>query len=152
MKKYLLIIGGITLLFFTALSANLFGFTDEAASSSSVYATWVSLLLPVIAIVLTLVSREVVLSLFAGLWIGMLLMASFNPFEGTSGALNILTEALINPDHVSIIVFSLLLGGMVGVMSRSGGTHGIVNALEKLATTRKRGDRKSTHLNYSHMA
>src|SRR5690625_3245605 len=66
-------------------------------------------------------------------------MASFNPFEGTSGALNILTEALINPDHVSIIVFSLLLGGMEGVMSRSGGTHGIVNALEKFATTRKRG-------------
>src|SRR5690625_1866314 len=66
-------------------------------------------------------------------------MASFNPFEGTSGALNILTEALINPDHVHIIVFSLLLGGMVGVMSRSGGTHGIVNSLEKFATTRKRG-------------
>lgn len=139
MKKYLLIIGGLTLLFFAASAANLFGFTEEVAYSPSVYATWVSLLPPVIAIVLTLVTREVVLSLFAGLWIGTLLMASFNPFEGTSGALNILTEALINPDHVSIIVFSLLLGGMVGVMSRSGGTHGIVNSLEKFATTRKRG-------------
>src|SRR5690625_6876643 len=93
MKKYLLIIGGITLLFFTALSANLFGFTDEAASSSSVYATWVSLLPPVIAIVLTLVTREVVLSLFAGLWIGTLLMASFNPDRKSTR---------LNSSHVAI--------------------------------------------------
>src|SRR5690625_5740172 len=105
MKKYLLIIGGITLLFFTALSANLFGFADEAACSSSVYATWVSVLPPVIAIFLTLVTREVVLSLFAGLWIGTLLLVSFYSFVGSSGALNILTYALINPNHVSIIFF-----------------------------------------------
>src|SRR5690625_4865152 len=105
MKKYLLIIGGLTLLFFAASAANLFGFTEEVAYSPSVYATWVSLLPPVIAIVLTLVTREVVLSLFAGLWIGTLLMASFNPFEGTSGALNILTEALINR-IMSLLLFS----------------------------------------------
>lgn len=139
MKKYLLTIGGVTLLFFTAAVTNLFGFSDELTSSSSAYGTWVSLLPPVVAIVLTLITREVVLSLFAGLWVGTLFMASFNPFDGTAASLDFLLQALMNPDHISIIVFSLLLGGMVGVMSRSGGTHGIVDALEKFATTRKRG-------------
>jgi len=46
--------------------------------------------------------------------------------------------ALADPDHVAIIVFSMLLGGMVGVMSRAGGTHGIVRALEPLATSPRR--------------
>jgi Na+/H+ antiporter NhaC len=50
---------------------------------------------------------------------------------GTAGALDFLLEALIDPDHMAIIVFSLLLGGMVGVMARSGGTQGIVEKLER---------------------
>ena len=39
----------------------------------------------------------------------------------------------------SIIVFSLMLGGMVGVMNRNGGTRGIVEACAGSATTRRRG-------------
>lgn len=139
MKKYFLTIGGLTVLFFAVTSDLLFGFSDSVSSGSDIYGTWVSLLPPVIAILLTLITREVVLSLFAGLWIGTLFIARFNPFESTAASLDLLLQALINPDHVAIIVFSLLLGGMVGVMSRSGGTQGIVNALEKFATSRSRG-------------
>src|SRR5690606_27726547 len=75
-----------------------------------------------------------------GVWLGALILTG-NVLEATlrsvdQFALGALTES---SDHVSIIVFSLLLGGMVGVMSRSGGTRGIVEALRPLATSPRRG-------------
>ncbi len=100
---------------------------------------WLSLLPVVVAIGLALVTREVILSLFAGVWIGAVILAGYNPVTGTAGALDFLIEALIDADHMAIIVFSLLLGGMVGVMSRSGGTQGIVDRMSEVATNRTRG-------------
>jgi Na+/H+ antiporter NhaC len=100
---------------------------------------WLSLLPPLVAIGLALATREVVLSLFAGIWVGAVVLANYNPLTGTAGALDFLLDALIDPDHMAIIVFSLLLGGMVGVMARSGGTQGIVNKLDGVATDRTRG-------------
>jgi Na+/H+ antiporter NhaC len=100
---------------------------------------WLSLIPPLVAIGLALVTREVILSLFAGVWVGALILAGFNPVAGTGGALDFLLEALGDSDHLAIIVFSLMLGGMVGVMARSGGTQGIVGVLERLATNRTRG-------------
>jgi Na+/H+ antiporter NhaC len=106
---------------------------------ASIEPGWLSLLPPLVAIGLALLTREVVLSLFAGIWIGALLLAAGNPVAGTGGALDFVLEALVDADHMAIIVFSLLLGGMVGVMARSGGTQGIVDKLEALATNRTRG-------------
>ncbi len=100
---------------------------------------WLSLLPPLVAIGLALLTREVVLSLFSGVWLGALFLAGYAPLAGTAGSLDFLIQALIDPDHMAIVVFSLLLGGMVGVMARSGGTQGVVDILEKLATNRTRG-------------
>jgi Na+/H+ antiporter NhaC len=100
---------------------------------------WLSLVPPLVAIALALITREVVLSLFAGVWMGALFLAGGNPLVGTAGSLDFLVDALVDPDHMAIVVFSLLLGGMVGVMARSGGTQGIVAVLERLATNRTRG-------------
>jgi Na+/H+ antiporter NhaC len=100
---------------------------------------WLSLLPPLAAIALALLTREVVLSLFAGVWLGALLAAGFNPVTGTIGSLDLLLTALADADHIAIIAFSLLLGGMVGVISRSGGSQGVVEALAGYATNRRRG-------------
>jgi Na+/H+ antiporter NhaC len=100
---------------------------------------WLSLLPPLLAIALALLTREVILSLFAGVWLGAVFVAGYNPLVGTAGSLDYLVNALIDPDHMAIVVFSLLLGGLVGVMAKSGGTHGVVEILERLATTRTRG-------------
>ncbi len=100
---------------------------------------WLSLVPPLVAIGLALATREVILSLFAGVWMGAVLLAGNNPILGTGGALQFLVDALVDPDHMAIVMFSLLLGGMVGVMARSGGTQGIVELLERMATTRTRG-------------
>ncbi len=105
---------------------------------------WLSLLPPLAAILLALITREVVVSLFAGIWLGSLFLANWNPVSATLMSVDrFVFDALANPatgaDHVSIIMFSLLLGGMVGVMSRSGGTLGMVEAMRPYATSRRRG-------------
>ena len=139
MKKYLYTALITTLLFLVAGWFDLFAFADASPDSAGVYGTWISLIPPLVAIGLALITREVILSLFAGIWVGALFLVGFNPIAGTTQSLEVMIDALVDADHIAIIVFSLLLGGMVGVMSRSGGTQGIVDVLKKFATTRKRG-------------
>ncbi len=101
---------------------------------------WLSLLPPLVAIVLALVFREVVLSLFAGVWFGALIVAQWNPLTASMISVDrFVVEGLADTDKISIIVFSLLLGGMVGVIGRSGGTLGIVESMRHLATSARRG-------------
>ena len=139
MRKYFLTAVILTCLYLLAGWYDLFAFSGSETSEFGFYGTWVSLIPPLVAIALALITREVVLSLFAGIWIGALFITGFNPFSGTAHSLQVMVDALVDPDHVAIIVFSMFLGGMVGVMSRSGGNHGIVDALEKFATSRRKG-------------
>ena len=100
---------------------------------------WVSLLPPLLAIGLALVFREVVTSLFAGVWLGCLFLAGFNPLVAIFMAGNeFVRQELADFDNGAIIIFSMLLGGMVGVITRVGGTRAIVDAVSPLATTRIR--------------
>jgi Na+/H+ antiporter NhaC len=101
---------------------------------------WFSILPPLLAITLALIFREVVVSLFAGIWLGALFVAGLNPIAATLRTIDaFIAPSLADPDHAAIVIFSLLLGGMVGLMGRSGGTQGIVDAVAPLATNRRRG-------------
>ena len=89
----------------------------ESATNS-----WWSLLPPLVAIVLALAFHDVLIALVVGVWIGTTMVAGGNPAVGFLRFIDTnIRDALVDPDHMSIIVFSMLLGGMVGVMSRSGG-------------------------------
>jgi Na+/H+ antiporter NhaC len=102
---------------------------------------WLSLIPPLVAIAFALIFREVVISLFAGVWLGALFVVGFSPIEATMRAVDrfLLGALTADPDRVAIVVFSLMLGGMVGVVTRSGGARGVVEALKPYATTRRRG-------------
>ncbi len=101
---------------------------------------WFSILPPLLAIAMALIFREVVVSLFAGVWLGAFFIAGLNPFAAVLRSIDTyIAPALGNADHAAIVIFSLLLGGMVGLMGRSGGTQGIVEAVAPLATNRRRG-------------
>jgi Na+/H+ antiporter NhaC len=101
---------------------------------------WLSLLPPLVAIAFALATREVILSLFAGIWLGALFLVGWNPIGATMMSLeDFVVGPLTDRDHMMIVVFSLFLGGMVGVISRSGGAQGVVEVLRPWATTRRRG-------------
>ncbi len=138
-KKWILSVAFMVVSLFVVGWMDLQAFANTDGETSAMYGTWISLIPPLVAIGLALLTREVVLSLFAGIWVGALFLVGFNPISGTAQSLDLLVGSLVNADHIAIIVFSLLLGGMVGVMSRGGGTQGVVDQLSKFATTRKKG-------------
>ena len=101
---------------------------------------WLSILPPLIAIVLALAFRDVLVALFAGIVSGALILYGWNPVTAVArSADRFVVGALANTDHAKIIFFSMMLGGMVGLISKSGGTQGIVERLKKYATSARRG-------------
>ena len=103
---------------------------------------WFSLLPPLVAIVLALIFKEVITALLAGIWLGALAVAGYNPLQATWRLIDqYVVPALGDTDggHTQIVVFSLMLGGMVGIISRNGGTRGIVRAVSPLARNPRRG-------------
>jgi Na+/H+ antiporter NhaC len=100
---------------------------------------WQTLLPPLVAILLALAFRQVVVALVAGCWVGAW-VAHGGPFVGALRTFDLyIVNALNDGDRITILLFSLILGGMVAVLSRSGGTVGLVQALEPYATSSRRG-------------
>jgi Na+/H+ antiporter NhaC len=95
-----------------------------------------SILPPILAIALALIFRQVVIALFCGIWLGASFLHGLNPLKGFLRALDTyVVDAVGDPSHAAIILFSLTLGGMVGILARSGGIRGIVDALSRHART-----------------
>lgn len=112
----------------------------SAEQSFDLLPGWLSLLPPLIAIALALITRDVLVSLFLGVMSGTFILAEWNPLAAfTRGVDEFIVPAVADPDHAAIIVFTVFLGGMVGTITKSGGTHGIVEALRPYATSRRRG-------------
>ena len=96
---------------------------DKPAYRPAMYATVWSLVPPVVAIVLALITKEVYSSLFIGILVGGLFYSGFG-FELTithifqDGIVSVLSDAY----NVGIIVFLVILGAMVGLMNKAGGS------------------------------
>lgn len=106
----------------------------------AVIPAWLSILPPLFAILLAIALREVVTALVAGVWLGATFAFGFNPFVGLlRTADTYAVGALADADHASIAVFSLLLGGMIGVIAKSGGAMGMAEVVTRIAKDRMRG-------------
>lgn len=96
---------------------------EEGDVTPAAYATVWALLPPVVAIALALITKEVYSSLFIGIVVGALLHANFN-FEGAvlhifdGGVIAVLTDDY----NMGIIIFLVLLGTMVALMNKAGGS------------------------------
>lgn len=87
------------------------------------YATFWSLVPPLVAIVLALISKEVYSSLFVGILIGALFFAGFNPEATMNHIINDgFIKVLSTPGNVGILIFLVILGTMVCLMNRAGGS------------------------------
>ena len=101
---------------------------------------WLSVTPPLLAIILALLFRDVLISLFVGIFSGAVILAGWNPFAAFGRTVDTyIVPALADPDRISIIVFTCFLGAMVGLLTKSGGTHGIVEMLTPYATSGRRG-------------
>ncbi len=104
----------------------------SGAGALRVIPAWWSLLPPLLAIALALVLRQVALALVGGVWLGAWLIAGGDPFTPLLRVVDTyLLDAYADRDHLQIILFTLLLGGMLGVITRAGGLRAIVRVLSR---------------------
>ncbi|AEF40825.1 Na+/H+ antiporter NhaC family protein [Hoyosella subflava] len=119
--------------------------TGSAVDGSSTAATgrWWSLLPPVVAISLALLTRQILPALFAGVWLGAWLAEGLSAWGLVTSLLDsagvYVVDAIAEPDHVMIIAFTLMIGGLVGILRKNGGTDGIVRIVTRWASTPRRG-------------
>ncbi len=102
----------------TALAAS-----EDVAAESAMYATFWALVPPIVAIVLALITKEVYSSLFIGILVGGLFYSEFS-FEGTLNHIfnDGFVAVLSNAYNVGILIFLVILGAMVSLMNRAGGS------------------------------
>ena len=93
-----------------------------ARSSVSSYATILSLLPPIIAIALALLTKEVYSSLFVGILSGALIYANWNPWDMVLGTFDTMIGKICDSWNVGILIFLVLLGMMVSMINKAGGS------------------------------
>ena len=107
-----------------ALAADM---TPAAAGS------WISLTPPILAIFLALLMRQVIPALFAGVWLGAWAINGFSVSGLWMGLLDSfqvhILAATADADHAAVMLFSLMIAGTVGIITRNGGMQGVVNRI-----------------------
>lgn len=123
----------------------------QMAASAPDYGLW-SLLPALLAIVMALITRQVLVSLFLGVWAGAWLIAGGGWDALGDGLLRVIDTHLLralvpedgSTDHMAIITFTLMTGGMIGIISRNGGLAGIVQWISRHADTARKGQLAAT--------
>jgi Na+/H+ antiporter NhaC len=111
-----------------------------AEASTYVLPAWLSILPPLIAIGLAVIFKDVLVALYLGVFSGTLCLFGLNPLTGLARTVDhFIVPAVTDTGQASILIFTLMLGGMVGLVTRSGGTQGIVEGLSRYATNVRRG-------------
>ena len=107
---------------------------------------FMSIVPPLVAVLMALLLKEVyvslILAVLSGAWILALEQQGF-PGGILSGLVSVMDRyvmgALYDRDHLSVLVFSMLIGGMVALLSRNGGMQGVVVFLSRYANNTRSG-------------
>lgn len=119
-KKFIPLISVLSMLF--VMSMPLIAFAEEEAETvSRFFGTPLSLLPPLIAIVLALITKETYSSLFIGILSGALLSANFHPVKAMDSLVNNGFVAAVS-GTAGIFIFLVVLGIMVALINKSGGS------------------------------
>lgn len=123
MKKRWALFLPTVLLMVMAFSTTVFAAEEEMEYIPTLHATFWALVPPIVAIGLALITKEVYSSLFVGILMGGLLYSGFQ-FELTithifeDGIIGVLSDSY----NVGILVFLVILGAMVSLMNKAGGS------------------------------
>ena len=102
--------------------ANIHAALDIAREDIGIYATALSLLPPVIAIALALITKEVYSSLFIGILSGALLYSNFSIWGMITNTFDVMVGKLADSWNVGILIFLVVLGMMVSLVNKAGGS------------------------------
>lgn len=112
----------------------------QAAGEAAGQSDWTSILPPLVAIGIALVFRQVLMALFLGIWCGAFLLMGPGPetlfYSFFTALSDYIVPATADTSHMSIIIFTLLIGGMVGVITDNGGTRGVIRSITRFVRTK----------------
>lgn len=123
----------------------------DVQSEASVFrlSAWLALLPPVIAILLAIRLQNVIVGLLTAIWCGTLLLSVgeagwWAPLVAVRDMMDVyivreITQPGGSGGHAMIVLFTMMLGCMVGVMSQSGGSQALVEWMATFASNRSRG-------------
>ena len=106
---------------------------------------WMSVFPPLIAIIMALVFKEVITSLFVGISIGGMTIGlyQYGILGLFSGILSVIDKYIINAlnswDHLAVIIFSMIIGAIVSIISKNGGRIGVVEKISRYAKDSRSG-------------
>lgn len=105
---------------------------------------WLSVLPPLLVIGLALVFKEVISSLILGIISGACIVGWYDASATAAGGFlrvidTYILNAMVDSGHVSVMVFSTLIGGIVAIISKNGGMQAVVDAMSKKANDARSG-------------
>ena len=86
-----------------------------------------SLLPPLVAIGTAIATKQVYLSLFAGIWLGWMILNGGNPVTGLRDGVQACIDVFKDEDNTRVIAFSALVGSLIAFTQRSGGVTGFID-------------------------
>ena len=121
----------VVLVVAVVLMISVTAFAEDAADVNPFFGTFWSLVPPLVAIILALITKEVYSSLFIGIAIGSLLYSQGNPlgalkhifidgFAGQYGETETISGTLTDPYNMGILIFLVFLGILVAMLNESG--------------------------------
>ena len=93
--------------------------------------TWTSLLPPVLAIGLAIWTRQVYLSLAAGIWLAYTILSGWNPLAGLGAAIDGLVMVFEDAGNTRVLLFTLVIGALIATVEAGGGVRGFIEMLER---------------------
>jgi len=92
-----------------------------------------SLLPSLLAIALAISTRQVILSLGIGIWIGNCLLSEVNPISGLGLGIDSIIKVFEDSADTRVILFTLIIGGLIATIEKLGGMRGFITYLESRA-------------------
>ena len=93
--------------------------------------TWISVLPPLLAIICAIWTRQVYLSLGAGIFLGWVILEGWSVGGGLAASIDATVAVLGDAGNASVILFTLVIGSLIGTVETYGGVRGFVVWLEK---------------------
>jgi len=91
---------------------------------------FLTLLPPIIAILLAIRTKQVIISLTFGLFIGWTIISSFNPFLGLLATIEGFVGVFKNEGNTRTVIFTLLIGVLIQLIKSSGGIEGFIQSMK----------------------
>lgn len=83
---------------------------------------WLSLVPPLVAVILAIITKNVIISLFSGVYVGVLILVGGRPLEATMETIgNFLFPQVADSYNAAVLVLLFFIGGFVALMEKSGG-------------------------------